>query len=108
MKERFVNKMVHEKKMNGQLEKEYAQLREDPYFPEKLPTIFNLLALLELIPLFMPEIIKQIKPKDYKFDQMDSLMSKILMRIKEVNILKGVKMCIASQYKRATSQVCVF
>jgi hypothetical protein len=51
--------MANEKKMNEELEEEYAQLRKNPYFPEKLPIIFNLLALLDVLPQIMTQLITQ-------------------------------------------------
>ena len=89
--------------MDGELEEEYAKLREDPYFPEKLPKISNLIAVLDVITELISKIILRINPKDYENNQMN-LMKKILKRLK-LNILKDERMFIANHYKKALSQV---
>ena len=105
MKIRFVGEMLeNENGMNGNMKKEYAKLREDPYFPEKLPKYLNLRALLDMIPGIMVQIIRQIKPSNYVNEQL-TLINEILWGT-NINILKGNKMFIASHYKRAASKVC--
>jgi len=95
-----VNEMANKKMMNGKLDEEYAQLREDPYFPEKLPKIFNLLALLDVTTEIIMRIIEQVKkPLNY-----DGVMRKILNRTK-INILNGERKYILRHYKIAASQV---
>ena len=98
--------MENEKKMmDGKMENEYAKLREDPYFPEKLPKICNLLALLQVLSEILVEIVEQIKPNHYGNYQY--FMRQTLLRIRTINILKGQKLFISNHYKRALSQVCV-
>jgi len=81
-------------------------LREDPYFLEKVPKMYNLFALLKVTSEIILQIIGQIKPKDYD-NQMKSI--KPILLILNKNIFEdGKKVYMSNQDKRAINQVCVW